>query len=293
MSTLILQKAVHVPWIRSQKGKQKITMLTAYDYPTSVILDEAGIDIILVGDSVGTVIYGEPNTISVTMEDMIRHTTAVARGAKRALVVGDLPFMSYQVSIEQAVTNAGRLLKEARAQAVKLEGGKEMVATVTAITRAGIPVIAHIGLTPQTINAMGTYRMHGKTPEERSYLLESAHALAQAGAFAVVLECVEESLAQEITQTISIPTIGIGAGPHCDGQVLVVHDLVGLTAGRVPKFVHPLAQLRDQFRDAVQAYIQRTQTSAQTPVEKEGQNPGLSLGEFTPPQKREELAARN
>jgi 3-methyl-2-oxobutanoate hydroxymethyltransferase len=262
MSTYIQQKAVTVPWIRSQKGKEKITMLTAYDYPTATLLDEAGIDVLLVGDSVGTVIYGEPNTLSVTLEDMIRHTTAVTRGAKRALVVADMPFMSYQVSLEQAVRNAGRLVQEAKAQAIKLEGGVEYASTIQAITRAGIPVVAHIGLTPQTIHAMGTYRMHGKTPEEKDYLLESARAVADAGAFAVVLECVEPNLAAEITRLISIPTIGIGASPECDGQVLVVHDLVGLTSGRVPKFVHPLAQLREPFREAVEAYIQRTRQTA-------------------------------
>jgi 3-methyl-2-oxobutanoate hydroxymethyltransferase len=258
MSTISLQKAVTVPWIRAQKGQQKVTMLTAYDYPTAVILDESGIDMILVGDSVGTVIYGEPNTLSVTMEDMIRHTQAVTKGTKRSLVVSDLPFMSYQISHEQALTHAGRLIKEARAQAVKLEGGVEVAETVRAITRAGIPVCGHIGLTPQTINAMGTYRMHGKTSEERSYLMESARALADAGAFAVVLECVEETLAKEITESISIPTIGIGAGPDCDGQVLVTPDLVGLTMGRVPKFVSPLASLREPYKNAIAQYIART-----------------------------------
>jgi 3-methyl-2-oxobutanoate hydroxymethyltransferase len=262
MSTLIQQKAVTAPWIRSQKGKEKITMLTAYDYPTATVLDEAGVDLILVGDSVGTVIYGDPNTLSVTLEDMIRHTKAVSRGAKRALVVADMPFMSYQVSIEDAIRNAGKLVQEAKAQAIKLEGGIEYAPTIRAITRAGIPVIAHIGLTPQTIHAMGTYRMHGKTPEEREYLLRSAHAVTDAGAFAVVLECVAPDLAEEITGSISIPTIGIGASPHCDGQVLVVHDLVGLTSGKVPKFVSPLANLRKPFQEAVSAYIQRTRECA-------------------------------
>jgi 3-methyl-2-oxobutanoate hydroxymethyltransferase len=263
MSTLIATKPVTVPWIRSQKGKEKLTMLTAYDYPTAITLDEAGCDMLLVGDSVATVIYGEPNTLSVTMEDMLRHTRAVTKGAKRALVIGDMPFMSYQVSREQAVTNAGRFLKEAGAQAVKLEGGSEMADTIRAITRAGIPVCAHIGLTPQSINAMGTYRMHGKTDEERQYLLNSARAVAEAGAFAVVLECVEATLAAEITAAVSIPTIGIGAGEETDGQVLVIHDLVGLTAGRVPKFVAPLAQLREPLKDAVAGYIARTKGNSE------------------------------
>jgi 3-methyl-2-oxobutanoate hydroxymethyltransferase len=258
MSSTIETKPVTVPAIRAQKGVSAITMLTAYDYPTARVLDDAGVDMILVGDSLATVIYGEPNTLSVTMEDMLRHTRAVARGAKRALVVGDMPFMSYQVSVEQAVVNAGRFLKEAGAQAVKLEGGSEMAWVISAITRAGIPVCAHIGLTPQTIHAMGSYRMHGKTDAERTYLRESAHAVAQAGAFAVVLECVEEGLAREISRELSIPTIGIGAGHGCDGQVLVVHDLLGLTAGRVPRFVEPTASLRDPMLEAARAYVDRT-----------------------------------
>ncbi len=258
MSTFIAHKPVTVPWIRAQKGIQKITMLTAYDYPTAVLLDESGIDVLLVGDSVGTVIYGEENTLSVTLEDMVRHTQAVSKGAKRALVVADMPFMSYQVSVEQALSNAGRLIKEGRAQAVKLEGGTEVSETVRALCRAGIPVVGHIGLTPQSIHAMGSYRMHGKTDSERRYLLDSAQVLADAGAFALVLECVEETLSQEMTRTLSIPTIGIGASSNCDGQVLVTHDLVGLTIGRVPKFVNPVASLREPFKEAITQYIQRT-----------------------------------
>lgn len=261
MSTPVTTKAVTVPWIRSQKGKEQLTMLTAYDYPTALLLDEAGVDMLLVGDSVATVIYGEPNTLSVTMDDMIRHTRAVARAAKRALVIGDMPFMSYQVSRKQAVINAGRFLKEAGAQAVKLEGGTEMAETIRAITTAGIPVCAHIGLTPQSINVMGTYRMHGKTGEERQYLLDSAYAVAAAGAFAVVLECVEATLAAEITRAIKIPTIGIGAGHRCDGQVLVINDLVGLTAGKVPKFAVPLANLKEPLTQAVRGFINRTKAA--------------------------------
>jgi 3-methyl-2-oxobutanoate hydroxymethyltransferase len=260
-STALPTKSVTVPWVRSQKGVERLTMLTAYDYPTAAALDEAGIDMLLVGDSLATVIYGEPNTLSVTMEDMIRHTRAVVRAAKRALVIGDMPFMSYQVSREQAVMNAGRFLKEAGAQAVKLEGGAEMGDTIRAIVRAGIPVVAHIGLTPQSINAQGTYRMHGRSDEERAYLLRSAREVASAGAFCVVLECVEPLLAAEITRLIPIPTIGIGAGAECDGQVLVTHDLVGLTAGRVPKFVAPLACLREPLADAVKSYIARTKNT--------------------------------
>jgi 3-methyl-2-oxobutanoate hydroxymethyltransferase len=272
MSMALTTKTVNVPWIRSQKGKEKITMLTAYDYPTAFLLDHAGIDMILVGDSVGTVMYGEPNTLSVTMEDMIRHTKAVSRATQKALVVADLPFMSYQVSTEQAITNAGRLVKEAGAQAVKLEGGLEVTHTVQAITRAGIPVVAHIGLTPQSINAIGSYRMHGKTDAERTYLLESATQLEKSGAFAIVLECIEESLANQITVTTTIPTIGIGSGSRCDGQVLVTNDLVGFTIGKVPRFVTPTASLREVFHDAIEQYVKRTKTTTDKAVIKDISN---------------------
>ena len=266
MSSAFVNKSVTVPWVRAQKGKSKLTMLTAYDYPTAVLLDQSGIDMLLVGDSVGTVIYGHPNTLAVTMDDMVRHTQAVTAGVKRSLVVGDLPFMSYQVSKKQALKHAGRLLKEAGAQAVKLEGGIEVAETVTALTRAGIPVVGHIGLTPQSIHSMGYYRTHGRTLEEHNYLMDSARAISQAGAFAVVLECVEENLASEISQKISIPTIGIGSGKNCDGQVLVTHDLVGLTIGRVPRFVDPVANLSTSYRDAIMKFIRRTQEPTKTYV---------------------------
>ena len=223
------------------------------------LLDEAGVDLILVGDSVGTVIYGDPDTLSVTLDDMIRHTRAVSRAAQQALVVADLPFMTYQVSIEEAVRNSGRLIQEGKAQAVKLEGGIEHRETVSRITRAGIPVMGHIGLTPQSINVLGNYRMHGKSESEQRYLIESARALQEAGAFALVLECITPTLAQEITQSIDIPTIGIGSGPHCDGQVLVSHDLLGMTAGRVPRFVQPTAHLAPHLLEGVAKFIQRTQ----------------------------------
>jgi 3-methyl-2-oxobutanoate hydroxymethyltransferase len=198
------------------------------------------------------------------MEEMIRHTSAVTRGARRALVVADMPFMSYQVSAEQAVVNAGRFLKESGAQAVKLEGGVEVAETIRAITRAGIPVVAHIGLTPQSIHSMGNYRMHGKSELERSYLLESARAVETAGAFCVVLECVEAGLSAEITRALEIPTIGIGSGTACDGQVLVIHDLVGLTAGHVPKFANPVAKLGEELTRAVKIYIDRTKAEKTT-----------------------------
>ncbi len=272
MSCLTNQKPVTVPWVRSQKRHQKMTMLTAYDYPTAVILDEAGIDILLVGDSLAMVLYGEPNTLSVTLDDMLRHTLAVSRGAKRAMVIGDMPFMSYQVNTEQALLHAGRFLKEARAQGVKLEGGLEYASTVQALTRAGIPVIGHIGLTPQSIHAIGSYRMHGKMEKERTYLLESAQALAEAGAFSIVLECVEKDLAHEITEKIEIPTFGIGASPNCDGQVLVTQDLVGLSIERIPKFVHPITSLKEPFRQAILDYIERTRQAPETgPLETRGE----------------------
>lgn len=248
---------IAVPSLRARKGLRPIAMLTAYDFGMATFLDEAGVDVLLVGDSLGTVIYGEPNTLSVTMDDMLRHTRAVSRGAKRALVVGDMPFMSYQVSVEDAVRNAGRFLKEAGAHAVKLEGGLEMAETIRAITRAGIPVMAHIGLTPQTIHAAGTYRMHGKSTAEQEYLIRSASAVAEAGAFAVVLECVVPALATEVTAAIAIPTIGIGSGEGCDGQVLVVNDLLGLTAGRVPRFVKPEAALGVEIQAAAMRYVER------------------------------------
>ena len=275
MSTLPQdQKPVTVPIVKSHKVKvspassqiqqtqlDRLTMLTAYDFGTALFLDEAGIDMLLVGDSLATVIYGEPNTLAVTMDDMIRHTRAVAKAARRALVVGDMPFLSYQVSIEQAINNAGRFLKEAGAQAIKLEGGSEYAPTVSAITRAGIPVMGHIGLTPQSIHAMGHYRMHGKSERERHYLLESALQLQQAGAFAIVLECIEPALAQEITEKVSIPTIGIGSGSCCDGEVLVIHDLVGLTPGRVPKFAVPEADLKSEIKRAALRFKERTQNA--------------------------------
>ena len=265
MSSFSVQKKITVPFLKAKKATSKITMLTAYDFPTAKCLDEGGIDVVLVGDSLGTVIYGEPNTLKVTLEDIIRHTQAVSRACSLSFVLADMPFLSYQVNPESALINAGRLIKESGAEAVKLEGGKEITPTVEKITRAGIPVCGHIGLTPQSIHAMGSYRMHGKTVEERDYLIESAIALENAGAFLLVLECVEPSLASEITKKISIPTIGIGSGEDCDGQVLVFHDLVGLTVGRVPKFVKPTAQIREVIQLAIQQYIHRT-TSSQPQV---------------------------
>ena len=212
---------------REQKAKgEKISMLTAYDYSTAKLMDEAGINGILVGDSLGMVVLGYEDTLPVTMEDMIHHTAAVCRGAKNTLVVGDMPFMSYQVSVEEAVYNAGRLMKEGRCQAVKLEGAASVCPQIRAITNASIPVMAHIGLTPQSINALGGFKVQGKSEEAAKKLLEDAKAVEEAGAFAVVLECVPAKLAELISKSISIPTIGIGAGAGCDGQILVYQDML-------------------------------------------------------------------
>lgn len=232
---------------------EKIAMLTAYDYPTACLLDEAGIDMLLVGDSVGNVVLGYDDTLPVTMEEMLHHTRAVARGARRAMVVGDLPFLSYQVSLPEAVLNAGRFLKEGGAQAVKLEGGSERAEVVRLLVETGIPVMGHIGLTPQSVHQLGGYRVQGKDEAAARRLLESALALEEAGVFALVLEAVPAALAAQVTSRLRVPTIGIGAGRDCDGQVLVAHDMLGLS-GRVPKFVKQYAALGDTVKEAVRAY---------------------------------------
>ncbi len=241
-----------------EEGK-KITMLTAYDYSTAGLLDSAGINGILVGDSLGNVMLGYEDTISVTMEDMIHHGAAVARGAKNALVVIDMPFMSYQASVYDAVVNAGRLMKEGRANAVKLEGGIEVVSQIQAIVQAGIPVMGHLGLTPQSINAFGGYKVQGKDEQAARKLLEDARALEAAGAFAVVLECVPAALAELVSKEISIPTIGIGAGAGCDGQILVYQDMLGLYSDFTPKFAKRYAELGAAMQEAFQAYIQEVE----------------------------------
>ena len=229
-------------------------MITAYDYPTACLVDEAGVDVILVGDSLGMVVLGYDTTVPVTLEDMIHHTKAVVRGAKRAMVATDLPFMTYQTGAEDALRNAGRLLQEGGATAVKLEGGSEVCPQVHAMVEAGVPVIGHLGLTPQSINVFGGYKLQGREPESARRLLDDARALEQAGAFAIVLECIPEDLAERITHSLSIPTIGIGAGVHCDGQVLVLHDMLGI-AGKVhPRFVKQYAHLGESIRKAVEAY---------------------------------------
>lgn len=241
-----------------QQGK-KISMLTAYDYSTAKLMDEAGINAILVGDSLGNVVLGYEDTLSVTMEDMIHHGAAVARGAKNAMVVVDMPFMSYQASVYDAVVNAGRLMKEGRASAVKLEGGKEICPQVKAVTEAGIPVMGHLGLTPQSINALGGHRVQGKTQRAAQKLLDDARALQEAGAFAVVLECVPEKLADKVTKELEIPTIGIGAGSGCDGQVLVYQDMLGMFSDFTPKFVKKFANVGQVMKEAFKSYIDEIQ----------------------------------
>jgi 3-methyl-2-oxobutanoate hydroxymethyltransferase len=241
-------------WKMKEEGR-KITMITAYSYPQASIVDEAGIDIILVGDSLGMVELGYRDTIPVTMEEMLAHTRPVVRAAKRAHVVGDMPFMSYNISIEQAVTNAGLLYKDGGADSVKLEGGQEMAGTVAAIVRAGIPVFGHIGLTPQTAALMGGFKVQGKSIDQARKVLDDATALGEAGAFALILEAIPRELAALITERVKIPTVGIGAGAECDGQVLVLHDMVGLFRRFTPKFVKVYADLYTPQLAAVKSFI--------------------------------------
>ena len=236
----------------------KITMLTAYDYSTAKLVDSSGINGILVGDSLGMVMLGYEDTLSVTMEDMIHHTAAVCRGAKNALVVGDMPFMSYQVSVEEAVRNAGRLMKEGRCQAVKLEGGAAVCPQIKAITQASIPVMAHIGLTPQSVNAFGGFKVQGKSEDAARKLIEEAKAVEEAGAFSIVLECVPAKLAELISKSVNIPTIGIGAGAGCDGQILVYQDMLGMFSDFTPKFVKKYAEIGDVMKAAFEKYIEET-----------------------------------
>jgi 3-methyl-2-oxobutanoate hydroxymethyltransferase len=248
---------------RNAKQKnERLTMLTAYDYSTAKLIDASGIDSVLVGDSLGMVMLGYEDTLSVTMEDMIHHTKAVARGVKDALVVSDLPFMSYQTSVYDAVVNAGRLIKEGRAQAVKLEGGLEVCPQIKAIVEASIPVMAHLGLTPQSVNAFGGFKVQGKDEEAARSLIEQAKAVEAAGAFAVVLECIPAKLAELITKNISIPTIGIGAGNGCDGQVLVYQDMLGLYSDFTPKFVKRYAEIGPQMENAIEDYISEVKSGA-------------------------------
>jgi 3-methyl-2-oxobutanoate hydroxymethyltransferase len=249
-----MSKRVTVPDIMAAKGSRKLTVMTAYDYPTALWVDESGIDMILVGDSLAMVVLGHEDTLSVGMTEMLHHTKAVARGAKRALVIGDMPFLSYQVSVEQAVMNAGLFLKEGRAQAVKLEGGRRVVPQVKAMVEAGIPVQGHLGLTPQSAAQFGGFKVQGKTADAAKALIDDAHALAEAGCFSIVLEAIPAKIAAMITEAIPIPTIGIGAGLDCDGQVLVIHDVLGLFDRFTPKFVKQYARLSGLIKDALKQY---------------------------------------
>jgi 3-methyl-2-oxobutanoate hydroxymethyltransferase len=249
------RKKIAIPDLMAKKqAGEKITMLTAYDFSMASFIDQAGMDMILVGDSLGMVVLGYESTVPVTMEEMLHHCRAVRRGVRYAFLVGDMPFMSYNISREEAIRNAGRFLKETGCDAVKLEGGLEVADTVRAIVDAGIPVMAHIGLTPQTVSKLGGFRVQGKDRVAARRLLDSARALESAGAFAVVMECIPDKLAGLITRSVGMPTIGIGAGPECDGQVLVTNDLLGLYEKFLPKFVKQYVQLYPRIREALKDY---------------------------------------
>ena len=251
------EKKITTATIREMKLKgEKITMLTAYDYATALVLDNAGIDIILVGDSLGMVVLGYESTLPVTMNDMLHHTMAVARGTRRSLLIADMPFLSYQVSAEKALFNAGRFLQEAGAAGVKLEGGREVADLIAKITAIGIPVMAHLGLTPQSVHQFGGYKIQGKEDSAAHKIMEDAKMIEEAGAFSVVLECVPAPLAKRITQSLSIPTIGIGAGGDCDGQVLVINDMLGTFERFTPKFVKKYCNLNDQMKEGVKQYME-------------------------------------
>jgi 3-methyl-2-oxobutanoate hydroxymethyltransferase len=247
--------------IKEKKRRQeRITMLTAYDYSMATMVDQAGIDMILVGDSMGNVMLGYENTLAVTVDDIVHHTKTVTRAAKNALVVADMPFLSYHISLEEAVRNAGRLIQEGGAQAVKIEGGTERVDTVKAILDAQIPVVGHIGLTPQSVNAFGGFKVQGKDLETAQKLIRDAHAMDEAGVCALVVECVPSELAKRVTAEITCPTIGIGAGPFCDGQVLVIHDMLGMYSGHIAKFVKKFADLQPIILEALRSYKEEVES---------------------------------
>lgn len=239
----------------AKNNNEKLSMITSYDYSMAKLVDEAGIDGILVGDSLGMVTLGYENTLAVTIDDMIHHTKAVSRGAKNALIVADMPFLSYHISIEESIKNAGRLIKEGNAHCVKLEGGIEIIDKVEAIIKAQIPVMGHIGLTPQSINMFGGFKVQGKTINQIQKLIDDAKALEEAGVFAIVLECIPEKIAKIITESISIPTIGIGSGKYCDGQILVVNDMLGMYSDFTPKFVKQYKNLKEDINEAINDYI--------------------------------------
>ncbi len=270
--------------IRDMKKRgEKIVMMTAYDYPTARLVEEGGAEVILVGDTLGMVVLGYDSTLPVTMEDMIHHTKAVVRGSKRALVVGDMPFMSYQTGWTDAMRNAARFMQEASCGAIKLEGGVRSAETVHKLVEAGIPVMGHIGLTPQSVNQVGGFKVQGKTPAAAVQLMHDAQALEQAGAFAIVLELVPAPLAELLTQRLSVPTIGIGAGVHCDGQVQVFHDMLGMYDAFVPKHAKRYADIGTMIRDAVARYSAEVKAGAfPTPKESFKMDPA-ALAELRPP----------
>ncbi|HAP78652.1 MAG TPA: 3-methyl-2-oxobutanoate hydroxymethyltransferase [Ruminococcus sp.] len=253
--------------IKQKQSGDKITMLTAYDYSTAKMQDECGVNCILVGDSLGMVMLGYENTLPVTMEDMIHHTKAVSKGAENAFVIADMPFMSYQTSVYDAVSNAGRLIKEGNAHAVKLEGGAEVCEQIDAITKASIPVVAHLGLTPQSVNAFGGFKVQGKNLERAEQLVEDALKVEKAGACMVVLECIPAELAEVITKKLTIPTIGIGAGAGCDGQVLVYQDMLGMFSDFTPKFAKKFADVGSLMKSGFKEYIDETKSGAFPAVE--------------------------
>ena len=249
-----MNKPITAPAIKALKGRRKASMITAYDYPFGLMADQSGMDMILVGDSLAMVVLGHEDTLSVTLDEMIHHCKAVSRAVEHALVIGDMPFMSYEAGVEQALFSAGRMVKEGGARAVKLEGAFQVLDQVRALVRAGIPVQGHIGLTPQRIAELGGFKVQGKTAETAKILVDEALALADAGCFTIVLEAIPAPIAQRITEACPVPTIGIGAGPHCDGQVLVMHDVLGLFERFVPKFVKQYGKLADDIRAALSRY---------------------------------------
>jgi 3-methyl-2-oxobutanoate hydroxymethyltransferase len=282
-----LGKTTTVKLLEMKREKRKVTMLTAYDYPTARIAETAGVDVILVGDSLGMVVLGYDSTLPVTMEDMIHHTKAVTRGAKETMIVTDMPFLSYHISTPEAVRNAGRLIQEGGADAVKLEGGREVLEQIRAIVRAGIPVCGHIGLQPQMVNQLGGYKVQGKDLESAKRIYEDALLLQEAGCFALVLECVPTPLATLISEALSIPTIGIGAGDGCDGQVLVVHDMLGITDRYLPKFAKKYAEMQQEMVAAVGTYVQEVRDGAfPTPAH------GFKMAEDVLDKLREEIRGR-
>ncbi|HEX6098994.1 MAG TPA: 3-methyl-2-oxobutanoate hydroxymethyltransferase [Thermoanaerobaculia bacterium] len=263
------RKKVTVPMVRAMKGKSRVGMLTAYDYPSAKVADAAGADILLVGDSLGMVVLGYPDTLSVTVDDMLHHTRAVARGTKSALIVGDMPYLSYHLSVEESVRNAGRFI-QAGAHAVKIEGAKpSRIQVIEALLDAEIPVMGHIGLTPQSVNALGGFKLQGKNADDARRMIDEAVALERAGCFSLVLECVPSELAAIITEQITIPTIGIGAGPSCDGQVLVFHDVLGIYDGHTPKFVRQYAHIAQDMQAALEGYLADVRSGAFPDEQKE------------------------